>query len=179
MRKQKGNPMKWYLKISGGEALEEAVVAEGLDREDKIASGEVYNNLASAIMSDVENLLKISGYSERAIEYYLTHLHVGNIKNPDAHAIYTGPCGDTMEIFLKISGVITDAKFLAIGCAGSFASGSALCEIIKGKTPEECKKLNENNLLDHLGALPEQKVHCARLTVLTLKMALDQYTINW
>jgi nitrogen fixation NifU-like protein len=81
-----------------------------------------------------------------------------------------------MEIFLKItSDIIKDAKFQAIGCAGSFTSGSALTKMIKGKTLSYCKKLDENDVLNHLGALPQQKVHCARLAVLTLQKAIEQY----
>jgi nitrogen fixation NifU-like protein len=94
---------------------------------------------------------------------------------PDAYAMFTGDCGDTMEIFLLIGDVITDARFQAIGCAGSFTSGSALCEIIRGKTPEECEQLDENDLISHLGSMPEQKVHCARLAILTFRKALEQY----
>jgi nitrogen fixation NifU-like protein len=128
------------------------------------------------MMSKVRDLLKISGYSDRAIEYYENHLNVGIIENPDAKFVFTGPCGDTMELFLKItSNVITNAKFQAIGCAGSFTSGSALTEMIKGKTLEECKRLDENDILDHLGTLPQQKVHCARLAVWTLKKAIEQF----
>lgn len=127
-------------------------------------------------MSEVRNLLKTSGYSERAIEYYENHLNVGSIDNPDAQYMFTGPCGDTMEIFLKISSdIITDAKFQAIGCAGSFTSGSALTKMITNKTLKECEKLDENDVLKHLGEMPEQKVHCARLAVLTLKKAIEQY----
>ncbi len=127
-------------------------------------------------MSEVRNLLKTSGYSDRAIEYYENHLNVGIIENPDAHSIFTGPCGDTMEIFLKItSDIITEAKFQAIGCAGSFTSGSALTKMIIGKTLIDCEKLDENDVLNHLGKMPEQKVHCARLSVLTLKKAIEQY----
>jgi len=51
--------------------------------------------LINKIMSEVRNLLKTSGYSDRAIQYYENHVNVGNIENPDAHAIFTGPCGDT------------------------------------------------------------------------------------
>ncbi len=129
-------------------------------------------------MSGVYNLLKTSGYSDRAIDYYEAHLNVGSIENPDAHSIFTGSCSDTMEIFLKMtSDVITDAKFQAIGCAGSFASGSALCEMIKGKTLRDCKQLDEDDILNHLGEMPLQKVHCARLAVLTFKKAIEQYEI--
>lgn len=127
-------------------------------------------------MSEVRALLKTSEYSDKVIEYYENHLNVGSIENPDAHFIFTGPCGDTMEIFLKItSDVITDAKFRAIGCAGSFASGSALAEMMKGKTLRDCEKLDENDILNHLGAMPPQKVHCAQLAVLTLQKAIEQY----
>lgn len=126
-------------------------------------------------MSEVRDLLKTSGYSDRAIYYYENHINVGTIEKPDAHSIFTGPCGDTMEFFLQISDVITNAKFQAIGCAGSFASGSALCEMIKGKTLMDCGNLDENDVLNHLGAMPEQKVHCAKLAVLTLKKAIEQY----
>jgi len=59
------------------------------------------------------NLLKKSGYSQKSIDYYLNKLNVGWIDNPDTHFIYTGQCGDTMEIFLRIkSEAIKEAKFL-------------------------------------------------------------------
>lgn len=127
-------------------------------------------------MSGVRALLEESGYSKRAIKYYETKLNVGEIKKPDAHFIYTGPCGDTMEMFLKIeSNIITDAKFRAIGCAGSYASASALTEMIKGKTIEEAMKLNEEDILNHLGKIPAQKIHCACLAKRTLQKAIRKY----
>ena len=67
---------------------------------------------------DIKNLLKISGYSNIAIEYFLEKVNVGKIDNPDAYFVHTGPCGDTMEISLAIepdSKVIKEAKFQAIG----------------------------------------------------------------
>src|SRR4030043_440023 len=95
-----------------------------------------------AKMSKVKELLKKSGYSDKAIEYYTKKLNVGEIKEPSTFFGYTGPCGDTMEFYLDIeSGIIKDAKFQAIGCAGSYASGSALAEMIKGKTLEEAKSI--------------------------------------
>jgi len=128
------------------------------------------------IMSTIRDLLKKSGYSDKAIEYYKNHVNVGILDNPDAHYMFTGPCGDTMEIFLKIiSGIITEAKFQAIGCAGSFSSGSALTEMIIGKTLQESEKIDERDILEHLGAMPKEKVHCARLTVMTLLKAIEHY----
>ena len=127
-------------------------------------------------MSEVVDLLKQSGYSDKAIEYYINKVNVGEIRDHSTHFTYTGSCGDTMGIFLKIdSGVIKDAKFQAIGCAGAFASGSALTEMIKGKTLEQAEGIDENDIVNHLGAIPEQKIHCARLARATLGLAIEGY----
>jgi len=127
-------------------------------------------------MSKIVELLKSSGYSSRAIEYYLNKVDVGVIETPSIHFAYTGPCNDTMEVFLKIeSNIIKDAKFLAVGCAGAFASGSALMELIKGKTLEEAKKIDEEDIIEYLGRLPKPKIHCACLAKRTLRKTLEQY----
>ena len=126
----------------------------------------------------IKRLLKISGYSSMAIEYFLDKVNVGEIEDPDAYFVYTGPCGDTMEIFLVVepeSGVIKEAKFQAIGCAGAFSSGSAITEMITGKTVEEAEKIEEEDIIDWLGGIPKQKVHCTCLAKKTLKFALNEY----
>lgn len=130
-------------------------------------------------MSGVKELLKKSGYSDKAIEYYITKLNVGEIKNPCTYFEYTGPCGDTMEFYLKIeSGLIKDAKFQAIGCAGSYASGSALAEMIKGKKVDEVINISVEDIIKYLQGLPDQKVHCALLAKRTLEKAIKKYHNN-
>lgn len=127
-------------------------------------------------MSEVRRLLEKSGYSNKAIEYYLERANVGSIENPSVQESYTGPCGDTMEVYLKIeSNIIKDAKFQAVGCAGAFTSGSALMEIVKGKTLEEAEKVREEQVIDFLGSIPKQKFHCACLAKRTLQRAIKKY----
>ena len=127
-------------------------------------------------MSEMQDLLKVSGYSEKAIDYYLNKVNVGELTEPDTHAIYTGPCGDTMEIFLKVEdGVIKEAKFQAIGCVGAFSSGSALTEMIIGKTLEAAEKIDEEEIINYLGGIPPQKVHCTCLSKRTLQKAIKDY----
>ncbi len=124
----------------------------------------------------ITNLLKEAGYSEKAIDYYLKKLNVGEIENPDSYFMYTGSCGDTMEIYLKIeSGIIKDAKFQAIGCAGAFVSGSALTEMIKGKSLEEAEKIENQEVTGIIGGMPSAKTHCAGLALRTLKKAIVKY----
>ena len=127
-------------------------------------------------MSKVKELLKQSGYSAKAIDYYIKKVNVGEIKNPSVSFGYTGPCGDTMEFYLDIeNGVVKDVKFQAIGCAGSYASGSALAEMIKGKKVDEVKNISVEDIIDHLTSLPDQKVHCALLAKRTLERAIKKY----
>ena len=121
-------------------------------------------------------LLREAGYSEKAIEYYLKKVNVGIIEGAEATDTFTGLCGDSMRIYLKIeNNVIKDAKFQAIGCAGAFASGSALTTIIKGKTLEEAKKITEQDVIQELGRLPGPKFHCARLAVDALRKSIKSY----
>jgi len=122
------------------------------------------------------DLLKSSGYSDRAIEYFINKVNVGEIEKPSVSYAFTGPCGDTMQIQLKINGSrITEAKFQAIGCAGAFTSGSALTKIIKGKTLEHAEKIGEKEVIDHLGGMSAAKFHCVCLAKRTLDQAIEQY----
>ena len=123
-----------------------------------------------------ENLLKQSGYSDRAIHYYLDKVHVGIIEDSDAYYAYTGPCGDTMEFFVDIEAdMIKNVKFQAIGCAGSFSAGSAIAEMTIGKSIEEAAAINEGEIFKHLEEVPEPKVHCITLARRTFTKALEEY----
>lgn len=125
------------------------------------------------------DLLRKTGYSDKAINFIARKVNVGKIEDPDACLAYTGPCGDTMEISLKVGSMrIKDAKFRAIGCAGSFASGSALTEMIKGKTLDQAKEIEVEEVLSYLGGIPAQKVHCADLARETLRRTIDKYKEN-
>ena len=42
-------------------------------------------------MNGIRELLEKSGYLSKAIEYYIRKVNVGQIKEPDAHSIYSGP----------------------------------------------------------------------------------------
>ena len=121
-------------------------------------------------------LLRKAGYSEKAIDYYIRKLNVGVIEGAEAVDSYTGLCGDSMRIYLKVEdSVIKDAKFQAIGCAGAFASGSALTEMVKGKTLKEAEKITEQDVVKDLEEIPGPKLHCARLAVDALRKSIESY----
>lgn len=122
----------------------------------------------------MDELLKKSGYSKKAIQYYKNKTNVGIIKNPTVSFTYKGICGDTMKIYLTIkSNEIVDAKFEAVGCAGAFTAGSALMELVKSKSVADARKIGEYDIVTHLGNVPDKKLDCIYLAIKTLQKTLD------
>jgi len=115
-------------------------------------------------------------YSETTIDHAMTPRNVGDMRDADGFARVTGPCGDTMEIWLRIkNGTIAEASFLTDGCGTSIASGSMVTEIVKGRSITEARKINQQDVLTALGGLPEESQHCALLAANTLKAAIRDY----
>ena len=122
----------------------------------------------------MDELLKKSGYSTKAIQYFKNKTNVGRIQSPTVSLTYKGDCGDTMKIYLMIkSDIITDAKFEAIGCAGAFSAGSAIMELLKNKSVTEARNICELDIVDHLGSVPNKKQDCIYLAIKTLQKTLN------
>jgi len=70
----------------------------------------------------------------------------GPLDSWDGHARITGPCGDTMEFWLRIAkGRIVQANFTTTGCNSSRAAGSMATELAAGKTPANTLKAAISN----------------------------------
>jgi nitrogen fixation NifU-like protein len=115
-------------------------------------------------------------YSETVIDHAMNPRNLGDMEDADGFARVTGPCGDTMEIWLRAkNGDLTDATFLTDGCGTSVASGSMVTEMAKGKQITEALKITQQDVLNALGGLPEESQHCALLAANTLKEAIRNY----
>ncbi len=115
-------------------------------------------------------------YSETAIEHGMNPRNLGDMEDADGFAKVTGSCGDTMEIWLKVrNGNIARATFLTDSCGTSIASGSMVTELTKGKSIAEVQRITQQDVLNALGGLPEESVHCALLAADTLKAAIKDY----
>ena len=122
-------------------------------------------------------LMKELGYPKKAIQLYANKVNVGVLKNPDVITTYLGPCGDFIELYLKIgkANIIKNGKFCYVGCPGSAMSVSAMIELVKGKTVDEAKKITEHDIINALGGLPKEKFDCAKLAIATLRKAIAEY----
>ena len=129
--------------------------------------------------NDIRRLLSRSGYSEKAINYFLEKKNMGSLPDADQVSELTGTCGDTMRIYLKVEkGRIKDAKIQVLGCPGAIASAMAALDIIKGKTLDEVQGLKDRDIFRMLEDIPDQKEHCIRLTNKTIQKAIEEYRSN-
>jgi nitrogen fixation NifU-like protein len=112
-------------------------------------------------------------YSEKVIERWLHPEYLGEIENPQGYGKVTGPCGDTVTIFLRIiNDKIIDARFTTDGCATTVAAGCMACELSIGKSLRQAYGITKDVILEQLDGLPEESTHCAVLASDTLKEAL-------
>jgi nitrogen fixation NifU-like protein len=120
-------------------------------------------------------------YTSTVIEHAHHPRNWGRMDRPDAHKIWQGPCGDTMEFYLRLDKegtdetVIREIRFLTDGCGSSVACGSMLTSMAQGKTVEQAREIQPRDLLIALGGLPQESAHCAFLAVHTLHGAI----LNW
>jgi len=112
-------------------------------------------------------------YSQKVIERWLHPEYMGEIENPQGYGKVTGPCGDTVSIFLRvINDKIIDARFTTDGCATTVAAGCMACELVIGRTLRQAYGITKDVILEQLDGLPEESTHCAVLASDTLKEAL-------
>src|SRR4030042_5287007 len=129
------------------------------------------NELQASIMENAKKM-----YSEKVIERWLNPRNWGKVRNADGFTEIKGPCGDTMQISLKVKDRrISRIRFTTSGCATSIASGSMATELAQGRKIEEAAEISQEMILDALDGLPEESVHCALLASNTLKAAIKDY----
>lgn len=135
---------------------------------------------ASKILTEniqaTKEMLLGSGYSEKAIRYYLDKKNMGELDDANQISELTGHCGDTMKISLKINGqIIQDAKIQVLGCPGAIASAMAAMDMIKGNTLDYALKMTDRDIFREIEQIPDQKQHCIRLTKKTIEKAISDY----
>ena len=116
-------------------------------------------------------------YNEKVMEVFKNPKNVGEIENPDGFGeVGNATCGDIMQITLRIENdVIVDAKFKTFGCAAAIATSSTATEMVKGMNVDDALKLTNQRVIDALGGLPAQKLHCSVLAEEAIKKAIEDY----
>jgi NifU-like protein involved in Fe-S cluster formation len=118
-------------------------------------------------------------YSPQVLDHFEHPRHAGLVKSPDASAQAENPvCGDILKLTARLTdGRLSEVKFLVQGCVPAVACGSALTELIAGKTPREALQVSREELVQVLGGLPEASAHASHLAIDALGKLVKQFSL--
>jgi NifU-like protein involved in Fe-S cluster formation len=121
-----------------------------------------------------------SRFSETLMDHFQSPRNQGRMDSPAAAGVAGVPGqGRFLIIYLRVhDGRVTEATFEAHGCGVSIACGSALTELITGRTPEECGALTPQHLIDALGGIPADKHDRAGFALHALRDALQNLNVS-
>jgi nitrogen fixation NifU-like protein len=143
-------------------------------KKDRSSFDKMIEDIQSELDADAE-----ATFSKKVMEEFKNPQNVGRMPNPDAVGIITGPCGDTMEFFIKVKNFrINEIRFMTDGCGATIACGSMTTKMAKGKTLKDLSNLTNTDLINALDGLPNENLHCAKLSIDTLHKAIDNYLIE-
>ncbi|HEX9924762.1 MAG TPA: SUF system NifU family Fe-S cluster assembly protein [Anaerolineae bacterium] len=112
-------------------------------------------------------------YKENILDHYRNPRNAGTLEQPThTHEENNPLCGDVIRIDLHVNqdNVIDQVAFKGKGCAISQASASMLTEMIEGKTLEEARQINKDDILEALGIeIGPVRLKCALLSLKVLK----------
>lgn len=131
-------------------------------------------------------------YSEKTKQLFMDAVHgkpgthLGEIEDPDGMGEHGSiACGDAMRFTFRVKrhdsdptrDIITNARYLTFGCTSAIAASEALCMLIEqGKyTPIHALSITNEDIVEFLDGLPEQKVHCSVMGA----EALEAAVFNW
>jgi nitrogen fixation NifU-like protein len=116
-------------------------------------------------------------YTEKVMELFMNPRNAGRMEDPDGVGeVGNSRCGDIMKIYIKVKDErIEDISFETFGCASAIASSSMVTEMVKGLTLDEALAISNKDVVNALGGLPPQKIHCSLLAEEGIQAAIEDY----
>jgi NifU-like protein len=134
-------------------------------------------------------------YSDKVLKLFMDAVkgeagtHMGELEDPDGFGEHGSiVCGDTLRFTFRVKrhpsdptrDIITQARYLTFGCTSAIAASEALCILLEeqGKTPLEALQVTNQDLIDFLNGLPEQKIHCSVMGAEALQKAVADWAVK-
>ena len=113
-------------------------------------------------------------YSATVMDHFGNPRNVGVLPSCTHKGVSGDPnAGPFVVLYLEIhEGIVRNVSYQTYGCAAAIAAGSYLTELIKGRSVEESKRVEWEEIQRGLGGLPLGKEHCAQSAVSALRNAL-------
>jgi nitrogen fixation NifU-like protein len=106
-------------------------------------------------------------YSEALLDHFRNPRNAGELEPPAAAIEVSNPvCGDILRLSARIEdGRVAEVRYKTRGCTASIAAGSALTELIQGKSLEAIARLAPRDVEAALGGLSNESKHAAVLAI--------------
>ena len=106
-------------------------------------------------------------YSDRLLDHFQNPRNVGELASPDIRVEVSNPvCGDILQLSARVKdGRVAAVRYLTRGCTASIAAGSALTELLLGKTAEQLLALTREDVEEAVGGLSNESKHAALLAL--------------
>jgi nitrogen fixation protein NifU and related proteins len=116
-------------------------------------------------------------YSEQVREHYSHPRNVGSVDDPSGRAIVRSPLdSDTVLITLRIvNDIIEEVKFKCMGCAVAIACSSMATEMVLGQSVTRAYQIEEQDVANALGGIPEYKMRCSNLAPEAIRKAIEDW----
>ena len=117
-------------------------------------------------------------FSAMLLHHVMEPTHLGEMDEPDGHAVITGPCGDTDEFFVPIFTVGYGRSVSGRPVVFLQSPPVTPCYPSEGRTVREGIRITQEAVIEYLGGLPDDHKHCALLAANTLHKALKAYIVR-
>ena len=117
-------------------------------------------------------------YSDKILELFKNPINAGGLQGANGVGKYVdNACGDNLKIYLKIDeyGVICEARFKALGSAGTIVACSAICSCLLDCTIDEARAVDTNRIQEITGEYPHDKMYCLDYAVKAVDLAIVDY----
>ncbi len=110
------------------------------------------------------------------MEHFQSPRNRGRIDSPDVVGLAGVPGrGRHLVLYVQIAdGRIGKATYECHGCGVTIACGSAITELITGRTLAECAQLSIGDLVEALDGVPADRADCPEFAMRALRHALAQ-----
>ena len=112
----------------------------------------------------------------RETDLILRPVTFGPLKDANCRAHYKGPCGDTMEFWIRVEdSKLLQCTFTTDGCETSSYCANAIAEDIIGKTTTEITNLKVDDFAYILKELDMVETDCIKLALITLQKTVSSF----
>ena len=110
-------------------------------------------------------------------EHFFNPRNVGEIRDADGVGTVGDPeCGDYFKVWIRVENdILAEVKYKVFGCHAAIATCSMMSELATGKTVDEAYQLEDIDIIEALGGLPEAKKHCSHHAATALQRAIEDF----